>query len=93
MSSNDLEKALQSVVGEEQVHAEGNHYHVSPGNALEVSRLAVLANKHKAVLIPVGVGRRSTPTDDLRPQLLLNLMRMNHVLHLDHKSLIAHRMD
>lgn len=87
---------LTAIVGttpdeeEAYIRPEGNHYHVSPGSAAEVAELVVLAGQEGATVIPVGKGGRSTPVDDMRPQILLNMSRINHVLHLDETSLLVH---
>ena len=88
--SDALFAAVTAIVGSEHMRAEGEHCHVSPGGESEVAQLAALGKQHGATLIPVGKGGRSTPTDDLRRQLLLNMRRMNHVLHLDELSLVVH---
>lgn len=94
MSTKDpggaLLKDIEAVVGPEHITREAPHFHVRPGSAAEVSKLAELARAHNATLIAVGKGRRSTPTDDLRTQLFVNMGRMNHVLHLDETSLLVH---
>ncbi len=81
---------VETIVGEGFSKPDGRHCHASPSSASEVSELAKCAAKHKATLIPVGKGGRSTPTDDMRPKILLNMGRMHHVLHLDPTSLVVH---
>ncbi len=81
---------IAAIVGEGNVRPEGRHCHANPSSASEISQLAKCANTHRATLIPVGKGGRSMPTDDMRPQILLNMGRMNHVLHLDPTSLVVH---
>ncbi len=81
---------IKAIVGVEHCHSEGRHSHASPSSSSEVSQLAICASKHGASLIPVGKGGRSMPTDDLRPQILLDMGRMNHVLHLDPISQVVH---
>lgn len=85
-----LEEKLIDVVGAEQVTPEAAHFHVLPGSASEIAALAEIAQTHELTLIAVGKGRRSTPTDDMRTQLFVNMGRMNHVLHLDETSLLVH---
>ena len=86
----ELLAEIKAIVGAEHYRPEGRHCHANPSSASEISLLAICATKHEATLIPVGKGGRSTPTDDLRPQILLNMGRMNHVLHLDPTSLVVH---
>ncbi len=81
---------IEAIVGERNCHPEGRHCHASPSSSSEVSQLAIAASTHGGSLIPVGKGGRSMPTDDLRPQILLNMGRMNHVLHLDPISQVVH---
>jgi alkyldihydroxyacetonephosphate synthase len=81
---------IEAIVGEGNFRPEGRHCHADPSSASEISQLAICAQAHNATLIPVGKGGRSTPTDDMRPQILLNMGRMNHVLHLDPTSLVVH---
>ena len=81
---------IEAIVGTDNVRPEGEHCHATPSSAAEISQLAICAKKHKATLIPVGKGGRSMPTDDMRPQILLNMGRMNHVLHLDPTSMVVH---
>ncbi len=89
-SQASIEAQLNKAVGADHVAAEGAHYHLRPGSASEISEIAKIAQEHNLVLIAVGKGKRSTPTDDLRTQLLVNMGRMNHVLHLDETSLLVH---
>lgn len=81
---------IEAIVGEGNSTPEGPNCQASPSSASEVSQLAECAARHDATLIPVGKGGRSTPTDDPRPRILLNMGRMNHVLHLDPTSLVVH---
>jgi len=81
---------IEEIVGAGNLRPEGRHCHANPSSASEISQLAACAKKHKATIIAVGKGGRSTPTDDMRPQILLNMGRMDHVLHLDPMSLVVH---
>lgn len=86
----DLLQAIEAIVGAESMQMDGRHCHVKPATASELSQLAALVSTHDIILIPVGKGGHSSPCDDLRPQLLINLQRLHHVLHLDEHSLIVH---
>ncbi len=86
----DLFQAIVAIVGKAHAIPEGRHCHITPASSSELSQLAILIADEEVSLIPVGKGGHSTPTDDLRPQLLLNMKRMNHVLHLDEVSLLVH---
>lgn len=88
--TNPLFDAVKNIVGEDHMRAEGQHLHVSPGGESELCQLAAAGRAHGATLIPVGKAGRSTPTDDLRRQLLLDMRRMNHIVHLDEVSLVVH---
>ncbi len=89
-ASMTLEERITQVVGAEHLSSEVPHLHVRPGSASEIVTLAEIAQELDLVLIPVGRGKLSTPTDDMRTQLLVHLGRMNHVLHLDETSLMVH---
>ena len=85
-----LEERMIKVVGAEHLTSEEPHFHVRPGSAAEISTLAEIALELDLTLIAVGKGRRSTPTDDMRTQLFIDMGRMKHVLHLDETSLMVH---
>ncbi|MBL4632616.1 MAG: FAD-binding oxidoreductase [Kofleriaceae bacterium] len=81
---------IEAVVGRDAMTMDGRHCHVKPASASEVSQIAALVATHKITLVPVGKGGHSSPSDDLRPQIFLNLERLHHILHLDEQSLIVH---
>jgi len=63
-----------------------------PGSAAEVAELIRLAGRHEMAVIPVGNQARAprAAADDERMRLFIDSRRMNHVLHLDETSLVAH---
>ncbi len=71
-------------------------WRIHPGSAAEVAELVNLANRHRIAIVPVGGEHRAPPAQLLSAQprercaILLHTGRMNHVLHLDETSLIAH---
>ncbi len=81
---------IEAVVGRDAMQVDGRHCHVKPASASEVSQIAVVVATHQLALVPVGKGGHSSPSDDLRPQIFLNLERLHHILHLDEQSLIVH---
>ncbi len=88
--STEVIQEIETVVGRDSIRVDGRHCHVKPASASEVSKIAVLVATHQLTLVPVGKGGHSSPSDDLRPQLFLNLERLHHILHLDEQSLIVH---
>lgn len=65
---------------------------VHPGSPAEVAELIVLANAGRIAVIPVGNAARAPRQGRLgdRPRFFVDSRRMNHVLHLDETSLVAH---
>ncbi|MCG8420144.1 MAG: FAD-binding oxidoreductase [Proteobacteria bacterium] len=65
---------------------------VKPGSAPEVAELIRLAERHRIAVIPVGNQARAPRAAALDGQMrmFIDTRRMNHVLHLDETSLIAH---
>lgn len=65
---------------------------IQPGSAAEVAELIGLAGRHGIAVIPVGNQARAPRATALheRMRLFIDSRRMNHVLHLDETSLMAH---
>jgi len=65
---------------------------VRAGSAAEVSELIRLASETRVCVIPLGNVARAPRVGELRnrPCLFIDSRRMNHVLHLDETSLVAH---
>jgi alkyldihydroxyacetonephosphate synthase len=65
---------------------------LEPGSAAEVAEVVQLAGRHRAAVIPVGNAARAPRDHRLRDRVrfFVDSRRMNHVLHLDETSLIAH---
>ncbi|HTM23476.1 MAG TPA: FAD-binding oxidoreductase, partial [Kofleriaceae bacterium] len=64
---------------------------VKPGSAAEVAEIVRSAAAAGVAVIPVGNAARAPRTRlGDRPRLFVDLRRMNHVLHLDETSLVAH---
>jgi alkyldihydroxyacetonephosphate synthase len=79
-------------IGAEPAPGEAPAWLVRPGSPAEVAELILLANRHHIAVIPVGNAARAPRQDRLgdRPRFFVDARRMNHVLHLDETSLVAH---
>ena len=94
--TTDTYAALVEIVGPKQVTAQTGGtpaWLVRPGSAAEVSELCRLANNSGFAVVPIGAATRTPqpagPLPD-RARLHLDMKRMDHVLHLDETSLVAH---
>ncbi len=67
-------------------------YWLRPGSASEVAELIRIAAAERAAVIPVGNVARAPRAESLRDRIcfFIDSRRMNHVLHLDETSLVAH---
>lgn len=65
---------------------------VRPGAASEIAEVLRLAASHGAAVMPVGTAsrRQEGRRGAVRPQFVLDMKRMAHVLHLDETSLVVH---
>jgi len=99
-----VDRVLGAIVGDKHVDrgaalaalttaarsAPGDAWLVKPGSAAEVAELVRAAAGHGLVVIPVGNAARAPRARIDRPRLFVDLRRMNHVIHLDETSLVAH---
>jgi len=101
MNRDAFARDLGAVVGERQVVAvpspvvdgvESPAWQVAPATAAEVAEVVSLCNREAVVVLPVGSGARPTRwrAQGGRPRVHIALRRMDHVVHLDETSLLAH---
>jgi alkyldihydroxyacetonephosphate synthase len=92
--SSQILQALEAIVGASHVSGKPpsqTAWVVRPGSASEISELIRLANTSGYAVVPVGAATRAAATPDSdRVCLQLDMKRMDHVLHLDETSLVAH---
>ena len=99
MSRDGFARELAAVVGDANVAAvpgagaaDAPAWQVAPGTAAEVAEVVRLCNRDAVIVLPVGSGARPTrwrATAD-RARVHVALRRMDHVVHLDESSLLAH---
>ncbi len=87
----DRANALRQI-GARPNEGEARAWLIKPGSAAEIAEVVRLAGTHKVAVIPVGNHARAPKAEMLgeRPRVFVDIRRMNHVLHLDETSLVAH---
>jgi len=87
----DRASALKDI-GVTPIEGDVNSWLIKPGSAAEIAEVVRLANPCKAAIIPVGNHARAPKATALgdRRRVFVDIRRMNHVLHLDETSLVAH---
>jgi len=65
---------------------------VTPGSAAEIADVVRLAHEESLAVVPVGNAARAPRMSSLRDRarIYVDIRRMDHVLHLDETSLVAH---
>jgi alkyldihydroxyacetonephosphate synthase len=89
----ELTRRLVAACGVEHVEREARRFLVRPGAAAEIAEVVRLAGAHGGHVVPLGTGskrRDAGGEDDRRPLVVLDMTRLDNVLHLDETSLTVH---
>jgi alkyldihydroxyacetonephosphate synthase len=86
-----MRDSLVDVVGAAHVEdVDAATWRALPGSPAEVAELVRVCAAHRACVVPVGSGSRIAPPTTGRPRVLVSMRRLDHVVHLDETSLVAH---